>query len=226
MPLLPSLLPIASNSRMTTTADTRRHNLELLITRSGTLERCAEIGDTNWVYLSQLRHAAADSKNGRPREMGVRLARKLEQKFGLPNGWMDKDHSVEPPQVEGPEQVTVVPVDVSNSPHVRWGETMTAQLPAVFAATIPDDAMAPRVRRGDVVRFSSLLKPAAGDGVLVTDARGRWYFRLYKEITPQEWEAHALNDAYTAMAANKYELSVIAVLVGIESQRWGTDSSL
>lgn len=39
--------------------------------------------------FSQIWNRAPDSKTGRPREMGTDLARKIEDVFGLPTGWMD-----------------------------------------------------------------------------------------------------------------------------------------
>lgn len=98
---------------------------------------------------------------------------------------------------------------------------MTNESPPVFCATVPDDAMAPRVRRGDVVRFTRGLQPRPGDGVLVVDEGGAWFFRLYRERRPGEWEAAALNEAYQAMDAGAHGLRVEAVLTVIEQQRWG-----
>lgn len=98
---------------------------------------------------------------------------------------------------------------------------MEHELPDVFSVTIEDDSMAPRVRRGDVVRFSRDVAPRPGDGVLVRDTAGRWFFRIYRERRPGEWEAHPLNDAYQPLDAARDSLQILAVLTGIEEQRWG-----
>lgn len=63
-----------------------------LIEEFGTQDAVAALATTSQVYLSQLRTSAPDSKTGRPREIGARLARKLEQGCGKPTGWMDVPH--------------------------------------------------------------------------------------------------------------------------------------
>lgn len=83
---------------MKTVADIRRENLDLLAENLGAMERVAEVAETSPVYLSQIKNQTTDSKTQRPRQMGSQLARKLEQKFGKPTGWMDQDHKTK--QVE------------------------------------------------------------------------------------------------------------------------------
>lgn len=78
---------------MSTTADIRRQNLINLIDEFGTQEAVAARAATSQVYISQLRTSAPDSKTGRPREIGPRLARKLERGCGKPDGWMDVAHT-------------------------------------------------------------------------------------------------------------------------------------
>lgn len=78
---------------MSTTAEIRRQNLIALIEEFGTQDAVAALATTSQVYLSQLRTSAPDSKTGRPREIGARLARKLEQGCGKETGWMDVPHS-------------------------------------------------------------------------------------------------------------------------------------
>ena len=78
---------------MTTAAALRIQNLELLITEAGTLEKVASQAGTSSVYLSQVRNGAPDQKTGRPRELGTRMARRLEAAFFKPEGWMDAPQS-------------------------------------------------------------------------------------------------------------------------------------
>lgn len=42
--------------------------------------------------LSQIVNRAPQSESGTPRQMGSRLARDIEQRLGLPVGWMDQPH--------------------------------------------------------------------------------------------------------------------------------------
>lgn len=65
--------------------ENRRANLIKLIENYGTIEQFAEMADQSAGYLSQI-------KNG-TRNMGTRIARKIEQAMGLADGWMDADQS-------------------------------------------------------------------------------------------------------------------------------------
>lgn len=201
--------------------DIRLANLELVIAELGSLERLAVAADTSSVYLSQIRNRAQDSKTGRPRQMGTAMARRIEAAAGKPPGWMDVHNTMEPPRHGWAPSDVLRPEAVFNPPRVTWGVSMSTELPAIFSVAVPDDSMAPRVRRGDVVRFSCREVARPGDGVLVQDRDGAWFFRLYRERRPGEWEAHPLNSAYQPLDAHKDGLRVLAVLVGIEEQRWG-----
>jgi hypothetical protein len=87
---------------MTTAADNRRANLEILVKEAGSLDLVAQHAGTSPIYLSQIRARAMDSKTGRPREMGSNLARRLEQAVGKPIGWMDLPHTE--PGTPSPQQ--------------------------------------------------------------------------------------------------------------------------
>lgn len=82
---------------MKTVGDIRRANLEALIREFGTLEALASAADTTSVYLSQVRNSTPDVKTKKPREMGSRMARRLEQLAGhvKPAGWMDIEHGTQ-----------------------------------------------------------------------------------------------------------------------------------
>lgn len=206
-------------------SEIRRINLELLVYELGTLERVALAGGSSSIYLSQVRRQAIDRKTGRPRELGNNMARRLEVGCGKPPGWMDTLHDDSSPAGGAQSSATLSQLlrhlPASNSPRIDWGANVEQDLPDVFSVTIEDDSMAPRVRRGDVVRFSRDVSPRPGDGVLVRDAGGRWYFRVYSERRPGEWEACALNSAYQPLDAARDGLLILAVLTGIEEQRWG-----
>lgn len=82
---------------MASIGDIRRANLELVVglPKIGTLDGLAELAGTSSVYLSQIRNQTVDVKTGRPREMGTRIARRIEDAAGLPTGWMDREHAEE-----------------------------------------------------------------------------------------------------------------------------------
>jgi hypothetical protein len=205
---------------MKTVEDNRRANLAELIRELGTLEAVANAADTSPVYLSQIKNQAPDVKTGRPRQMGARMARRMEIAAHKPVGWMDAQH------LSAGETLAAYAVaqDLSQSIEetavtIPWEQPMTAPLPKQFKLTAPDEALAPRVRTGQSVEFDSQLQPRPGDGVLVQDAHGHWYLRIYKQGRPGTWEAHATHEAYQPMHSDRDQLSVLAVVVAVHA-RW------
>lgn len=75
-----------------TVYETRIERLNLLVKKHG--DSLAVLNDALGLVrtdstLSQIRTKAPNSKTGKPRGMGDVLARKIEEKLGLPEGWMD-----------------------------------------------------------------------------------------------------------------------------------------
>lgn len=110
------------------------------------------------------------------------------------------------------QSVTVIPL-------LEWEDLMTAKLPHKFEVALPDDSMAPRARKGQLVTLQSDLTPTPGDGVLVVDDQGNTYLRVYSQKRGNHWEALALNEAYQPMDSARDGLTVLAVLVGVQA-RW------
>lgn len=99
---------------------------------------------------------------------------------------------------------------------------MTMQtIPPQFWVAAPDDSMAPRVRAGDIVEFSTTEQAKPGDGVLVRDGNGGLYFRRYRQGAAGAWQAYPANDAYRTLDSKVDNLTVVGVLVGVPKQRWG-----
>jgi hypothetical protein len=71
----------------------RLDNLNALVREAGSLIAVADAAGTSSVYLSQIRSRAINQKTGKPREMGNKMARRLEEATGKPVGWMDEDHA-------------------------------------------------------------------------------------------------------------------------------------
>jgi len=76
---------------MKTIAEIRHGNLLRLITEMGSQEAIAAACETSQVYISQLVNKTPDAKNGRPRQIGDAMARKLESGCNKPEGWMDNE---------------------------------------------------------------------------------------------------------------------------------------
>lgn len=106
-------------------------------------------------------------------------------------------------------------------PTLNWNALMNEPtLPQEFEVAMPDSSMEPRLRCGDIVSFSRSLAARPGDGVLVRDAEGALYVRIYRARRGDVWEAHASSDAYQPLESAADGLQVLAVLTGVR-QRWG-----
>jgi len=112
--------------------------------------------------------------------------------------------------------------DVTLPPlRISWGELMSVDLPQCFQVEVPDDAVAPLVPAGSTVTFDrSITEPRPGDGILVRDAAGGYYFRRYRAGRPGQWEAYSSNDAYRLLDSERDGLQLIGVFVG-SSHRLG-----
>jgi len=84
---------------MPTNDENRLTNLQRLrdSTRSRTWRELAERCETSEAYLSQIANRLPDSKTGKAKAVGDKLARKLEVGMGLPRGWMDQAREAEAP---------------------------------------------------------------------------------------------------------------------------------
>lgn len=93
-------------------------------------------------------------------------------------------------------------------------------VPETFRVSMPDDSMSPRVRRGDVLEFSSRETARTGDGVLVRDSQGNLYFRIYRQARPGQWEAHPVHTDYLPLHSDRDGLVVVGVMTGAPKHRW------
>jgi transcriptional regulator with XRE-family HTH domain len=105
---------------------------------------------------------------------------------------------------------------------LKWGDIdMSKDLPAAFRVAAPDDAMAPRVRAGQLLGFETGLAPRTGDGVIVQAPGGEPHFRMYRTARGGTWEAYAENQpAFQTLTPALDGIEVVAVLVAIYA-RWG-----
>lgn len=76
---------------MKTIFEIRRANLILLIAQAGSTTALADRSDASASYISQVKHGTR-SKDGSQRNLGPKLARRLEAAMNKPTGWMDKEH--------------------------------------------------------------------------------------------------------------------------------------
>ena len=91
-------------------------------------------------------------------------------------------------------------------------------VPRVFSVEAPDDALAPRLRAGQLVSLDSTLTPASGDGVLIRDRIGGLHLRVYRQGVGR-WEAVATNDAHPTLDSERDGLLVLAIVTAVNA-RW------
>jgi hypothetical protein len=171
--------------------------------------------------VSQLLSRAKHSTTGKPRTIGRDLARDMEAKLGLPIGIMDTPIAESVGKVTEPEQQYKVAQPLSQGGFtvarkpMSWRELMAQEeLPVVFEALLPDDAMAPDLPAGMKVEFDTRETPVFGDKILVRDAAGGMHLRLYKQAPGGGWEAYAMNHAFLSMLPERDGLTIVAVMTG------------
>lgn len=78
---------------MKTTDDIRRENLAALIAEAGSELALAEAYGCTEAAVKTWARGYKDSKTGKPKGIGTRVARKLEIARNKEKGWLDADHS-------------------------------------------------------------------------------------------------------------------------------------
>lgn len=97
---------------------------------------------------------------------------------------------------------------------LEWGDVVKAKmLPSEFQVEVPDDACAPEVRAGWSIQCSTTVSPVPGDHVIVRDAQGVTFFRLYAEGAGGTWEAQATGRGYRSLNSDADGLVLLAVVM-------------
>lgn len=79
---------------MKTSDEIRRENISRLIIEAGSEFQLAEIYGCTEAAVKTWARGYKDSKTGKPKGIGTRVARKLEEVMGKEQGWLDKEQSV------------------------------------------------------------------------------------------------------------------------------------
>lgn len=82
---------VRSNKDMKTIEEIRRHNIKLLIAKSGSNVALAEKINKSAAQVSQWSNASRDSLSGRPRSISSDACREIESVLGLEVGWLDNN---------------------------------------------------------------------------------------------------------------------------------------
>ena len=151
----------------------RLRNLRSLIVESGTIANLARMSETAPAYLSQILNSLPTS-TGKPRSVGDKLARKLEQALNKSYGWMDKDHD----ESDDSASAMVQQVPLLNMEQAL--KQLTRPLPVhhemvpipivtselAYAIRVWDDSMSPKFLTGDIIVVDPKISPIANDYIL------------------------------------------------------------
>jgi len=96
---IPVIIKLLYIYAMKTVDEIRRDNMRILQSEAGSATKAANMMRWPLPQFSNLRDGVPDSQSGKRRGMRPDTARKLEKAFGKPEGWLDKDHSTNKPDV-------------------------------------------------------------------------------------------------------------------------------
>lgn len=81
------------------------------------------------------------------------------------------------------------------------GHKPRLDLPPVFSVAVGEDAMAPSVRRADIVFFSTTEEPKDGQTVLIGNVWGGPFIRSFKQEAGGQWRGVASNPEFEDICA-------------------------
>ncbi|MBQ1784660.1 MAG: hypothetical protein II007_13520 [Gammaproteobacteria bacterium] len=200
----------------------RLANLRALIEKAGSISGFAAAVESSPSTISQILSPRTD------KNLGDKLARKIEANLKLGFGWMDSEHA-EAGHAETPTFASItIPITHALTPAAD-GITVTAEscdqgvvlLPAVspkdYAAVITTSGLLPRIERDQVAVIAPTLPVLEGDMVLIAMASGdlllcRWLYdrgdvRYVEPVNGgdrRELQRSAIRDChYVAQVLNK-----------------------
>lgn len=190
---------------MATVHETRRKNLDFLLEQYGSIAKLNEVLGRRRTdsTLSQIRNQIKVTGKDSPRNMGSYLARTIEIKLNLPDGWMDEEHPEKLAVKEIKNKVfkenttLLIPLldeipidsDISNLDDsikgVNMSDLMIEQyFPGVpkrylRTFTVPDNSGMPTIAKGNFVILNTSIKKFEGDGWYLVNVQG---FRTLRRI--------------------------------------------
>ena len=163
---------------------------------------------------------------GVKKRVGVDAAKAIGRAFanGRDSSWIDHPPGAIP-DVDDVNSVTDKSPSVAHSvsqwvfqdvPHIHWGDLVNHEVRGRFQVEVPEDAVAPDIKAGELCTFDPNLIPRPGDGVIVLDAAGRHHLRRYRDAEPGAWEAYASSEAFRTLHSARDGLRIVGVYVGSE----------
>lgn len=227
------------------TIDQIRHArfLELLAEAGSNKAMADRLGVTS-AQISQLKTRSLHSTSGRPRTIGDEQARKMEQAFNKPTGWMD----TLPLPADGPPlgsgvsgaglawATTAVRVPsgyrIPVVGHARLGDNghfveleypvghgdgyldMPSSDPNAYAIRCVGDSMAPRIEDGEYVIVEPNREVKNGDEVLVRATDGRVMVKKFLYERDRRLHLVSVNSAHPPIVIDAEHVTVMHRVVG------------
>jgi len=186
----------------------RKQNLTLLGKKPGELSALLGKSYSYW------RDLMVDPK----KSFGEKTARDIEERYPLPRGWLDVPHDdrepvPQPGQVNSAVAQPVILDEFTVPSTLRWEDLeKMEQLPERFTVVMPDDALAGHIDKGTGLIFERDLAPAPGKTVLLADAEGHRFIRLYALVRGDHWQAQARAAGYVTLDSREHGLKVLATM--------------
>jgi hypothetical protein len=104
-------------------------------------------------------------------------------------------------------------VEITVPSTIRWEDVEAMQkLPARFTVLMPDDSLAGHIEKGTGLIFETALAPSPGKTVLIEDADGHRFVRIYAIVRGEHWQAVAKSSGYVSLDSKQHGLKVLATM--------------
>lgn len=138
---------------MPTIDEIRRANLHTLIAESGGNKAFADKLGVAESQLSQWAKGAINSGTGKPRGMRTETAQRIEKAAGMPQGWLDQDHSAKPAEAA---VVEIRPIGALDAALAVLGRALETDMPQDVREDIAH-ALSNLARRRGAVRDQQMV---------------------------------------------------------------------
>lgn len=193
----------------------RRLRLLELLKSHGTLAAIGEKTETPANYLSTVKN--------REREMGDKVARRIEEKLGLPKGWMDRMDDQEAEQV--PRVPVVGTAQLGDDGY--WEETghptghgegfvrYPSKDKNAYALRVKGDSMRPRIKPGEFVVVEPSHAIVPGDEVLVKTKDGRCMVKVLGFHRNGALELLSINEDHRPITLDREKVELLHYVAAI-----------
>lgn len=210
--------------------DIRRDNLQRLVERYDSMKSLNEILDRKDNHLTQILNQSMNTATGKPKQMGDRLARDIEKKLNLGFGWMDQDHSAEPPEPKNIVTLDRLDVEAGCDPSggpactdvavveriqvsVDWFKQNISRFRTIGhqLVTARGDSMEPTINSGDIVVVDVRDTDVTQGGIFCLNYGGGVTIKRI-QVLPFGVEFISDNKLYNSFVLKGQELEAIKII--------------